>query len=212
MEEKRLTEQESLAIIAEMIQKTKQELWLDRSRRLLIWGYVCVCAAVLNYLTLMLTHNSAAMLWWLLIPLAGLPLQRRIKSRGRSRGEAKSYVESITRKLWILAATVIVAAIVMNVFFGLMVYHRVWIIINVVSLSTVGMASDAQGIIIRESSLVGGGIVGVAVGIFVGCCAIAGLNVNYVLIMPLFIVSMIVMIIVPVHIISRKERELCSKS
>ena len=212
MEEKKLTEQESLAIIAEMIQKTKQELWLDRSRRLLIWGYVCVCAAVLNYLTLMLTHNSAAMLWWLLIPLAGLPLQRCIKSRGRSRGEAKSYVESITRKLWILAATVILAAILMNVIFGLMGYHRVWIIIYVVALSTVGMASAAQGIIIRESSLVGGGILGVAVGIFVACCAIAGLNVNYVLIMPLFIVSMIGMIIVPGHIISRKNRELCSKN
>ena len=71
MEEKKLTEQESLALIAGMIQKTKQRTGLDSGTPLLLWGYTTAITAVLVHATLILTQSHKSMLLWLLIPLIG---------------------------------------------------------------------------------------------------------------------------------------------
>ena len=211
MEEKKLTEQESLALIAGMIQKTKQRTGLDSGTPLLLWGYTAVITAVLVYIVLMLTQSHKSLLLWTLIPLVGLPLNHRFISRKkRTGGEAKSYTDIITDRLWMFVMFSELIAVAICSGFACFGHHCVWILMFIYSLIAVGSASTAQGIIIRENSLVAGGLIGVAGGLVVTACKITQIPLNAVWVMPLFVVCFVTMTIVPGHIINRKARRVCS--
>ena len=211
MEEKKLTEKESLALIAGMIQKTKQRTGLDSGTPLLLWGYTTAITAGLVHATLLLTQSHKAMLLWLLIPLVGWPLNHRFVRREKATGgEAKSYTDFITDRLWmtVMFSELIAAAICAG--FSCAGHHCVWVLMFIYSLMAVGSASTAQGIIIRENSLVAGGLVGVAGGLFVTACKIAQIPLNAAWVMPLFVVCFVMMTVIPGHIINRKARRVCS--
>ena len=213
MEEKNLTEKESLALIAGMIQKTRQRTGLDRGKPLLLWGYTSVFAAVMVYAALMITYSPKAMLLWMLIPLIGLPLQYRfLAHEKRTKGEAKSYTDIITDRLWMFVMFSELIAVAICSGFACFGYHCVWILMFIYSLIAVGLASTAQGIIIRENSLVAGGLVGVAGGLVIAACKIVGIPLNAAWTMPLFVVCFVMMTIIPGHIINHKAKQLCSKS
>ena len=213
MKEKNLTEKESLELITEMIANTKKRFGLDRGKSLLVWGYTTTCAAILVYVTLMFTGSVKAMLWWALIPLAGWPLQYKVLgSLKQAQGEAKSFIDTASNRLWLLISMSELIA-----FFICLGFHlyglNVWIIMFFFSLIIVGSAAVAQGILIRETSLTAGGLFSIAAGLFI--CAVAGshsqLNLSWM--MPLFIVSFAMMTIVPGHIINYKANKvLCSKN
>ena len=211
MEEKKLTEQESLALIAEMIRKTKKRTGLDSGTPLLLWGYTTAITAVLVHLALILTQSPKSMLLWMLIPLIGWPLNLRfVRREKKTAGEAKSYTDMITDRLWmfIMFSELIAAAICSG--FSCFGHHCVWFLMFIYSLLAVGLASTAQGIIIRENSLVAGGFVGIAGGLFVTACKIAGVPLNAAWVMPLFIACFVMMTVIPGHIINRKARRVCS--
>ena len=211
MEEKKLTEQESLALIAGMIQKTKQRTGLDSGTPLRLWGYSTAITAVLVHIALMLTKSSASMLLWALIPLVGWPLNHRFISRKKETGgEAKSYTDIITDRLWMFVMFSELIAVAICSGFACFGHHCVWILMFIYSLIAVGSASTAQGIIIRENSLVAGGLIGVAGGLVVTACKIAQIPLNAAWVMPLFVVCFVTMTIVPGHIINRKARRVCS--
>ena len=213
MEEKNLTENESLALIAEMIQKTRKRTGLDRGKPLLLWGYTAVCTAVAVYAALMLTHSPKSMLLWFLIPLAGWPLQLRFADRKKEmRGEAKSYTDIITDRLWMYVMFSELIAVAICLGFACFGYHCVWILMFIYSLIAVGSASTAQGIIIRENSLVAGGLIGVAGGLIIAGCKLADIPLNAAWTMPLFVICFVMMTIIPGHIINHKAKQLCSKS
>lgn len=70
MEEKNITEQESLAIIQQMINKSKQQL-NDRSKFFFLWGFAVLICAVAQYIMLkmLLTHTQQV---WLAMPLIAI--------------------------------------------------------------------------------------------------------------------------------------------
>lgn len=211
MEEKKLTERESLALIAGMIQRTKQRTGLDCGTPLLLWGYTTAITAVLVHMALILTQNHKSMLLWLLIPLVGWPLNHRFVRRGKENGgEAKSYTDIITDRLWmcVMFSELIAAAICAG--FAGFGHHCVWILMFIYSLMAVGSASTAQGIIIRENSLVVGGLVGVTGGLIVMGCKIAAVPLSAAWVMPMFTACFVMMTIIPGHIINRKARRICS--
>ena len=211
MEEKMLTEKESLALIAGMIQKTKQRTGLDSGTPLLLWGYTTAITAVLVFAALMLTRSHKSMMLWFLIPLVGWPLQHRFVSRKKETlGEAKSYTDIISGRIWLFTSLSELIAFAICAAFACFGHHCVWIMMFIYSLIAVGSASTAQGIIIRENSLVAGGLVGVAGGLVVTACKIALIPLNAAWVMPLFIACFVMMTIVPGHIINRKARRLCS--
>lgn len=68
----------------------------------------------------------------------------------------------------------------------------------------VGMAVSMQGMIIREKSLILGGAFSVISGGFIVAGMIAGVYWLWMFSSPLFIISFIVMMIIPGHILNRK--------
>ena len=70
MEEKRLTEQESINIIATMISRTK-ERYIGDGNIMLLWGWLTILVTCLVWLMLALTRNPAWNWLWFLIPVVG---------------------------------------------------------------------------------------------------------------------------------------------
>lgn len=65
----------------------------------------------------------------------------------------------------------------------------------------------AQGLVIKENSLVGGGIAGLIIGIITLCCVAGGIPLVADWYMPLFLLAWVCMMIIPGHIINRRTEK-----
>jgi len=211
MEKRRLTEKESLALIAEMIQNTKNRTQVGDGNILLIWGYVSVITALLVYAVCMLTSNPLWNFLWWLIPVAGYPIMYKEKRKQNSAPTAKMYVDKISEGIWKIVTFMALAGLVFCLAFMLMGYNC-WQLMLIYAFVAMGFGSAIQGIIIRERSLVLGGVFSILAGGFVTCCTICNIPLLMVWILPLYIISFILMMIVPGHVINRKARSLCQKN
>ena len=67
MEEKKITEQESLELIARMIESTKENLEVGRGNRFLYFGYFAFVLSIVVFACVKLTNsNQFSGLWWLM--------------------------------------------------------------------------------------------------------------------------------------------------
>lgn len=71
MEEKKLNEQESLALITSMINDTRERLAENSGRPFLIWGYTSIAVSMLEYAAITFAWNRYWVLAWWLIPIIG---------------------------------------------------------------------------------------------------------------------------------------------
>lgn len=211
MEDKKLTEKESLALIAEMIRNTRDRLQIGDGNILLIWGYVSSAAAVLTYILSIMTRDPRSNLIWILIPLVGLPLAKREKNRQKSETKPMTYTDKVSSGLWKITGTL--AFIGTALCTGFMFYgYNSWLLMFIYALVIVGIASAFQGIVIREQTLIAGGLFSVSAGGFVTCCKICDIPVLMSWAMPLFIISFIMMTIIPGHVINYKAHRICQEN
>ena len=67
MEEKKITEQESLELIARMIELTKENLEVGRGNQFLYFGYFAFVLSIVVFACVKLTQNNHfSGLWWLM--------------------------------------------------------------------------------------------------------------------------------------------------
>ena len=74
MEEKVLSEKESLELIAKMIANTKQNLRVGSGNQFILWGTLGAIVSLVVMTALTWTGNPACNWLWFLIPLIGWPL------------------------------------------------------------------------------------------------------------------------------------------
>lgn len=97
MEEKNINPAESLAIIQEMVEKTKQH-YSDDSFYFILWGWLTFAAALSHYLLLPIVHEASALVW-LLMPLGGIISM--VYGRKQSREQkVKTHLETHIGYLW----------------------------------------------------------------------------------------------------------------
>ena len=102
-----------------------------------------------------------------------------------------------------------VASVVATLFcfgFGLKGFNA-WGMMFAIPLLIVPMAEMAQGIIVKEKSLVAGGAIGLCVGLFTFCCIVGNVRLLINWFLPLFMIAFACMMIIPGHIINRKARQ-----
>ena len=184
MEEKKLTEKESLELIAEMIRNTKSKLELGDGNILLLWGYLSVGVAAMVYFAGMLTHSVYTNWIWLLIPLIGFPAMKYLDRKKTSEYSASTYVDKISAGIWKMVGGLAFAGMALCVGFMLFGYN-VWILMFMYAFVIVGFGAAVQGVVIREGSLIFGGIFGLLAGGFVVCCVMSGIPLRHVWVIPL---------------------------
>ena len=213
MEEKKLTEKESLELIASMISNTRKHLTQGEGNMLLFWGYLCVSVALLNFILsyLYIQHGCVKYipitdktLWWL-IPIIGIPytfIKNRKTTKTRN---VLTYTDKLSISLWNYVLCIAVATIIMGAIFFIS-GMSVWNVMFVFTFFVVGMAVSVQGMIIKEKSMIWGGAFSVMSG---GFLVVGNLIGNTWLGMfngIVFIISFVVMMIIPGYILNYKAK------
>ena len=73
MEERKLNEKESLELIAQMIQNTKNRMETNCGMPFLLWGYTTVFTSLLVWLLVTYTQNNNWQYLWFMLPIIGEP-------------------------------------------------------------------------------------------------------------------------------------------
>ncbi len=204
MEDKRLTEKESLEVITSMIARTKDR-YLGSGTILLMWGYLVISVAIAVWALLAWSHHNAWNWLWFAIPVIGFPMSSAIARRQRREYGAVTYSDRVTSRLWLIFGYSEIAISLMCLGFYFLASVNCWGAMLAYTLLVAPAAEIAQGLIVKEKSLIAGGIVGLAIGMVTICCIACGITLVATWYMPLFIFAFVAMMIVPGHIIRNKE-------
>ena len=206
MEDRKLTEKESIEVITSMIARTK-ERYIGDGNIMLMWGYLIVAVAVLIWTLLIVTHNPVWNWLWFLIWIVGGIATPIMSKKKQVKTGVKNYSDTLTSRIW---SAVGFSAIASTFFcLGFMLFKGVdaWSMMFAFALIIVPFAEITEGIVIKEKSLVTGGAIGLLAGIFTICCIAGHIALYATWFMPVFIIAFIAMMIVPGHILNNKARK-----
>ncbi|HHT23301.1 MAG TPA: hypothetical protein GXZ87_08340 [Bacteroidales bacterium] len=191
MEEKKLSEKESLELIAQMIRNTQQKLERGNGIPFLIWGYTTVAVSVLVWYLFSSTGNPYWNFLWFLIPVIGFPTMMW-NIRKQEKG-IKTYIDKVISYVWIAFG---VAGIVVST--SAMFIWTLPILFIVVLLMSVGTA--ITGLVIQFKPIIFSGFAGMLLSYL--CLLVKGYEVILV-----FALIFLVMMVIPGHILNWKGRK-----
>ena len=206
MEDKKLTEKESLEVIISMIARTKAR-YLGSGNILLMWGYLAVFSSILVWILLAATQQNVWNWLWFAIPVIGMPLTSIMARREKRTDGVVTYSDKITSHLWSIFGVSEIVLTLICLGFSLIGGIKCWTAMIVYTIIAAPFAEIAQGLIVKEKSLTWGGIVGLAIGMVLVCCVTGKIPLLANWFMPLFILFWVVMMIVPGHIINHKAKK-----
>lgn len=196
MEEKNLTEKESLELISQMIKETKHRLYVEDGNALILSGVWIVFVAALTTAAVLITGNPNVQVLWVLVALV-VPFVRAIRKKKNEVNGKVLYVDKMVRQLWLINSYSVIAATMIAIVTS-------WVVLLLYSFVIVGFCAAAQGVVVREKSLVVGGFISVVLGGIVAGMALCGLPLYLEYVLPMMIVSYVAMMIVPGYIIRKK--------
>lgn len=202
MEEKKLTEQESITIITEMITRTKDR-YIGDGNIMLMWGWLTIAVTGLVWLSLALTQNSSWNWLWFLIPVIGGITTPIMAKKSESKQGVVTYSDKISSQIWLAVGLIAIAATIVCMGFAYAGIHA-WSLMFVYALIIVPLAEIAQGLVVREKSLVVGGALGIAIGLFTTSCIICHISLYAYWFLPSFMLSFACMMLIPGYVINRK--------
>lgn len=206
MEDRKLTEKESLEVITSMIARTKQR-YIGDGRILLMWGYLTVTLSALIWALVGFTHNPVwNWLWYLLWIIGGTLTPIMDKKMQREKG-VKNYSDIVTSRIWSTVGFSAIAATAICLAFLLVGGVDTWSMMFAIALIIVPFAEIVSGIVVKEKSLIIGGAIGLSAGLFTMACIAGHIALYTSWFMPLFIITFIAMMIVPGHILNNKARK-----
>lgn len=206
MEDKKLTEKESLEVITSMIARTKAR-YLGSGNILLMWGYLAVFSSILVWILLAATQQNVWNWLWFAIPVIGMPLTSIMARREKRTDGVVTYSDKITSHLWSIFGVSEIVLTLICLGFSLIGGIKCWTAMIVYTIIAAPFAEIAQGLIVKEKSLTWGGIVGLAIGMVLVCCVTGKIPLLANWFMPLFILFWVVLMIVPGHIINHKAKK-----
>ena len=206
MEDKKLTEKESLEVITSMIARTKAR-YLGSGNILLMWGYLAVFSSILVWILLAATQQNVWNWLWFAIPVIGMPLTSIMARREKRTDGVVTYYDKITSHLWSIFGVSEIVLTLICLGFSLIGGIKCWTAMIVYTIIAAPFAEIAQGLIVKEKSLTWGGIVGLAIGMVLVCCVTGKIPFLANWFMPLFILFWVLMMIVPGHIINHKAKK-----
>ncbi len=210
MEEKKITEKESLELISQMILQTKKESAIGSGNIFLIWGYLCTIMSLAVYAMSFIRQESG---WgWLniAIPVAGFIFAgiaaRWIK---RKYNKPSTYASSSIGKVWGCLSFVFV-------FYAIRCIldwdePQGWTGMILLGLLLPGIGTYCTGAILKEDWVQWCGIMGATIGcafLHDICCDGMQIELKWSLIMAL---AMIISLVVPGHILNYKAKKANAK-
>lgn len=182
MEDKVLTEKESLDLISQMIRNTRGRLEDNSGIPFLIWGYTTVIVAVIVWF---LVTRSGNYLWhwlWFAIPLFGGTLWLlHYKKQLNNRSRAITFVDRAISHVWMVFG---IASFMISII-ALLTYIPILFIV----LLTMGMATAITGLMIRFKPIIFSGFIGI---LFSPLCVIVRDTSSILIFAAIFVLMMVI--------------------
>ena len=191
MEERKLEAAESLALIGRMIENTRSRMVRNSGRPLLAWGYATVLTTLIVWGAVVYFQDGRWNYLWILLPLLGWLLMWITREKKRE-GEVHTFVDRVIGNIWMVMG--------LSAWFVSMIslFSLIRLPILFVIILIMGMGTAVTGLIIRFTPATIGGAAAIVIAPF----AIIVSNAWQPL---LFIISFVVMMIVPGHILNYKS-------
>ena len=206
MEERKLTEKESLEIITSMIARTR-ERYIGDGRIMLMWGYLTVVLTAIIWTLTGVTHNPVWNWLWFLLWIIGGTLTPIMDKKMQHEKGFKNYSDTVTSRIWSIVGFSAIVATAICLAFLLVGGIDAWSMMFAIALVIVPFAEIASGIVVKEKSLIIGGAIGLSAGLFTMACIAGHVALYASWFMPLFILVWVVMMIIPGHIINYKAKK-----
>lgn len=206
MEERKLTEKESLEIITSMIERTR-ERYIGDGRIMLMWGYLTVVLTAIIWTLIGVTHNPVWNWLWFLLWIIGGTLTPIMDKKMQQEKGFKNYSDTVTSRIWSTVGFSAIVATAICLAFLLVGGIDAWSMMFAIALVIVPFAEIASGIVVKEKSLIIGGAIGLSAGLFTMACIAGHVALYASWFMPLFILVWVAMMIIPGHIINYKAKK-----
>lgn len=206
MEERKLTEKESLEIITSMIERTR-ERYIGDGRIMLMWGYLTVVLTAIIWTLIGVTHNPVWNCLWFLLWIIGGTLTPIMDKKMQHEKGFKNYSDTVTSRIWSTVGFSAIVATAICLAFLLVGGIDAWSMMFAIALVIVPFAEIASGIVVKEKSMIIGGAIGLSAGLFTMACIAGNVALYASWFMPLFILVWVAMMIIPGHIINYKAKK-----
>lgn len=206
MEDKKLTPQESMALITKMIEDSKQRIATPDTRVSVMWATLSIVTAVIVGILCLITHDSRYNYLWLAIPIIGYPLSFSM-GRKKAKRHEKTYVEYVNDGIWRIVGYITIALTAICLIYDAIGYPQIWIAMFYFAFIVVGFAAAMTGVILKEKSYVFGGIFSIVAGLITAVSPLCGTPLLVSWTIPLYIFCFFMMFIVPAVIIRHKLKK-----
>ena len=190
-EERKLNEKESLELIAQMIQNTKNRLETNCGMPFLFWGYTTIFVSLLVWFLVVTTRNYYWQYLWFLLPIiagTGTYLSTRNQQPG-----IKTHLDKVINYIWLVfGITGFLISMLAMFFWQLPILFMV--------LLLMGMGTTLTGLVIGYKTVTICGTLGALSSI--GCLFYPGLN-QILIFAPVFIFMMVI----PGHVLNHAARK-----
>ena len=182
MEDKVLTEKESLDLISQMIRNTRSRLEDNSGIPFLIWGYTTVIVAVIVW-SLVTTSGNYLWHWlWFAIPVFGGTLWLlHYKKQLNNRSRVITFVDRAISHVWMVFG---IASFMISI-----ISFLTYIPILFIVLLTMGMATAITGLIIRFKPIIFSGFIGI---LFSPLCVIVRDTSSILIFAAIFVLMMVI--------------------
>lgn len=206
MNNKNLTPQESLSIITDMIETTRPQPRIAKLnlKISLMWALLTIVTAAATLILLMLTRNPQFNYLWFAIPLIGLPVNALMARKSQSMQKAVSRIDQIRSNLWKTVSLLAILLTALCLAFHLCGYQQAWLAMLYYAFIIVGFGATMEGVLLKERAYTFGGIFSIISGFGIICAKLCHLPVLITWVVPLYILSFLLMFVVPALIVFRK--------
>lgn len=204
MEEKKLTPQESMEIIARMIEVSKQRIAMPDLRISVMWALVTIVTAAVVLTASLIGYTPRINLVWFAIPVIGLPLNYLMTPKAESAKGAKTVIDQIGDGIWKTVGFTGIALSAICLVFQLFGYPQAWLAMFYYAFIIVGFGATMQGIVLKERSYVFGGAFSILSGFATVILTLCRIPLAMVWVLPLYMLCFLLMFIVPAFVIRKK--------
>lgn len=193
MEERKISEKESIELISRMIRNTQRKMEQGAGTPMLIWGLATVVTTLTIWIIIRLTHNYYWNYLWFAIPVIGCigMLLRKKQPKG-----VRTYIDKMIAYIWlVLGGTgfILSCLSILNIMWP---FPILFVIILIMGMGTV-----LTGLVTEFKPFIIGGIIGMLLGI------IQYLTKNYDVEMLTFAVAFFIMMVVPGFILNYRAKK-----
>lgn len=191
MEERKLNEKESLELIAQMIQNTKNRMETNCGTPFLLWGYTTIFISILIWI---LATNDPHYYWqylWFLLPIiAGTGTFLSVRKQQPS---VKTHLDKVISYIWTVFGMAGFLVSLLTMFLG---HFPILFIV----LLLMGMGTTLTGLVIGYKTVIICGTLGALSS--VGCLFYPGLDQ-----LLMFALTFIFMMVIPGHVLNHAARK-----